>query len=123
MDESEVWFRAVKAAELELLDGTVRRDPVRVRELLHADFIEIGRSGRRWTRDETVAALASENEHLTPQTDEWSFIEVAPTLILVTYRITGTGGSSRHSSLWDVGGPGPVIRYHQGTVVPSEGAE
>lgn len=111
-------FSVVKAAELALLDGTVRRDPVRVRELLHDDFIEIGRSGRRWTRDETVAALASENEHLTPQTDEWSFIEVAPSLILVTYRITGTAGSSRHSSLWDVSGPSPVIRYHQGTVVP-----
>lgn len=114
-------FSVVKAAELELLDGAVRRDPIRVRELLHPDFIEIGRSGRRWTRDETVAALASESGHLTPQTDEWSFVEVAPSLILVTYRITGTGGSSRHSSLWDVGGPTPVIRYHQGTVVPPEG--
>ena len=56
-------------------------------------------------------------------TDEWSFIEVVPTLILVTYRITGTAGSSRHSSLWDVGGPAPVIRYHQGTVVPPEGED
>ncbi|WP_447946256.1 nuclear transport factor 2 family protein [Microbacterium lacticum] len=116
-------FSVVKAAELELLDGTVRRDPIRVRELLHADFIEIGRSGRRWTRDETVAALALESEHVPPHTDEWSFIEVVPTLILVTYRITGTAGSSRHSSLWDVGGPAPVIRYHQGTVVPPEGED
>lgn len=111
-------FRAVKAAELELLDGNVRRDPNRVHELLHAEFVEIGRSGRRWTKVDTVASLAAEEEHPIPDTDEWSFIEVAPSVILVTYRISSSEGASRHASLWDVAGDTPVIRYHQGTIIP-----
>lgn len=90
-----------------------------MRDLLHPDFVEIGRSGRRWTRDETIAALQAEQGRLKPQTDEWSFNEVAPNLVLVTYRITTAGGRSRHASLWDVSGAAPVARYHQGTPLHS----
>lgn len=82
-------FNAVKAAELALLDSAVRRDPERVRELLHPDFVEIGRSGRRWTMNATIAALEAETSRIEPETDEWVFNEVSPSLILVTYRITG----------------------------------
>lgn len=110
-------FDAVKAAELALLDGEVRRDPDRVRELLHPDFVEIGRSGRRWTKYATIAALQEEMSRTEPETYEWLFNEVSPSLILVTYRITGGAGTSRHASLWDVSGAIPVMRYHQGTVV------
>ena len=119
MWESADRFDAVMAAELELLNDTVRRDPQRVRDLLHPDFVEIGRSGRRWTRDETIAALEAERGRLEPQTDEWSFNEVAPALVLVTYRITTAGGSSRHASLWDLNGAIPVVRFHQGTPLSS----
>lgn len=115
MTQSDDRFPAVRAAELALLDGAVRSDPALVSALLHPDFVEIGRSGRRWTRDETVAALAAEGERTLPDTDEWSFVEVSPSVILVTYRITSAEGVSRHASLWDVAGATPVIRYHQGT--------
>lgn len=118
MTQSDDRFREVRAAELALLDGAVRRDPARVRALLHPDFAEIGRSGRRWTRDETIAALAAEESRVTPDTDEWEFTELSPTLVLVTYRVSSASGQSRHSSLWEVGGATPVIRFHQGTVVP-----
>ncbi|GEB96186.1 nuclear transport factor 2 family protein [Microbacterium lacticum] len=116
-------FDAVKAAELALLDSEVRRDPDRVRELLHPEFVEIGRSGRRWTRSATIAALESEHERVAPETDEWSFNEVSLSLVLVTYRITGGAGSSRHASLWDVSGAVPMIRYHQGTLIRSDDVE
>lgn len=58
-----------------------------------------------------------------PETDEWSFNEVSPSLVLVTYRITGGAGSSRHASLWDVSGAIPIIRYHQGTLIRSDEVE
>lgn len=112
-------FNAVKAAELALLDSAVRRDPERVRELLHPDFVEIGRSGRRWTMNATIAALEAETSRIEPETDEWVFNEVSPSLILVTYRITGGAGNSRHASLWDVSGAIPMMRYHQGTPIRS----
>lgn len=116
-------FDAVKAAELALLDSEVRRDPDRVRELLHPEFVEIGRSGRRWTRSATIAALESEHERVAPETDEWLFNEVSPSLVLVTYRIAGGAASSRHASLWEVSGGTPMMRYHQGTLIRSDEVE
>jgi ribonuclease HI len=61
-------------------------------ELLHADFVEIGRSGRRWSRDEIVAALSAERERVAPETDEWRLSELGPDLALVTYLIRGVDG-------------------------------
>lgn len=116
-------FRAVRAAELALLDPHVRRDAARVDELLHPDFSEIGRSGRLWNRAEIIAALGREEGRIVPEADEWAFDAVAPDLVLVTYRLRTQGGTSRHASLWDVGGSSPRIRFHQGTVLPTKHAD
>jgi hypothetical protein len=117
--ESAGRFEAVRAAELALLGPDVRGDGARLRSILHSDFVEIGRSGRRWTRDEIIDALAHEAGRVAPVPDEWAFVEVAPGLVLLTYRISTPTRTSRHASLWDVSGAAPVIRYHQGTVVPA----
>lgn len=101
-----------------LLTSDVRKDPGEVDKLLHAGFIEIGRSGRRWTREEIVSALVAEQNRKTPEADEWLFDDLAPGLVLVTYRLKAGTGSSRHSSIWDVSNGAPEIRFHQGTVVP-----
>lgn len=111
-------FGVVKDAELALLTSDVRRDPVEVDKLIHSDFIEIGRSGRRWTRDEIVSALGAEPARETPETDEWQFNELAPGLVLVTYRLRSGTVCSRRSSIWDLSNGLPEIRFHQGTVVP-----
>lgn len=123
MWESDDRFDVVMAAELELLDAAARHDTDRLRQLLHPDFAEIGRSGRRWTRDEIIASLATGRERVTPETDEWLFNQVAPGLVLVTYRIIRVAGSSRHASLWDVSGSAPMIRYHQGTMLRRDAGE
>ncbi|MDL5351558.1 DUF4440 domain-containing protein [Microbacterium sp. zg-YB36] len=120
MWESAERFQAIKHAELALLAGDTRRDGAKVEELLHADFEEIGRSGRRWTREQMIAALAAERDHVTPDPDEWLFNEVAPNLVLVTYLLrTESGQHSRHSSIWDTTTGTPALRFHQGTVVPA----
>lgn len=111
-------FRVVKDAELALLTSDIRRDPREVDKLLHAGFVEIGRSGRLWTRDEIVAALGAEIAREMPEPDEWRFNELAPDLVLVTYRLRLGTGCSRHSSIWDLSSGVPEIRFHQGTVVP-----
>ncbi|WP_141897632.1 DUF4440 domain-containing protein [Paramicrobacterium agarici] len=105
----------MRAAEIGLLSPETRSDSIRVDQLLHGDFIEIGRSGRRWTRDEIVAMLGSEERGEVPQTDEWHFAELSAGIVLVTYRITGTAVESRHSSVWDITSGQPRVRFHQGT--------
>ncbi|TFB87402.1 nuclear transport factor 2 family protein [Cryobacterium algoricola] len=114
-DASE--FLAVQDAELALLSSTVRSDAEHVSSLLADDFAEIGRSGRRWTYGETVAALQVEGPRATPVTSEWLFYRLSSELILVTYRLHGTDHDSRHSSLWELAGP--VLRFHQSTSIPS----
>ncbi|MDZ5144711.1 DUF4440 domain-containing protein [Microbacterium testaceum] len=48
------------AAEETLLHPAVRSNPRELNRLLDPAFIEVGQSGRRWTRDEIVAALRDE---------------------------------------------------------------
>lgn len=99
------------------MTSSARSSSLRVQELLHEDFVEIGRSGRRWTRDELVAALAEENDQVMPAVDEWAFVELSHELILVTYRVRGARAESRHASVWDVRVEPPRMRFHQGTIV------
>lgn len=122
--------KQIQAAELELLGSSTRNNSGRVRELLHPEFIEIGRSGRRWTRAEIISALSTEQHRPTPDTDDWEFFRLAPELILATYRLrtpaapaavpgspVESGSVSRHSSVWDVSAPQARLRFHQGTVI------
>ncbi|ARC58574.1 hypothetical protein AS850_15910 [Frondihabitans sp. 762G35] len=106
----------IRDAELALLSSSVRHDRERLADLLAPDFAEIGRSGRRWNRDEIVASLRDEAPRDVPDTSDWSFNRVGPDLVLVTYVIRRGDETSRHSSLWQT--PGPVLRFHQGTPVP-----
>ncbi len=45
-------------------------------------------------------------------------MSLSPVLVLVTYRVRGARGESRHASIWDVNTEAPQMRFHQGTVVP-----
>lgn len=93
-----------------------------MQELLHEDFVEIGRSGRRWTRDEIVSSLAEERDYAQPDVSEWAFVELSPELVLVTYLARAADLESRHASIWDIGATPPQMRFHQGTIVPGSGS-
>ncbi|WP_082764193.1 DUF4440 domain-containing protein [Frondihabitans sp. PAMC 28766] len=109
-------YAPIREAELELLSSSARHDRKRLAVILSPDFAEIGRSGRRWTRDEIVASLGGEAIRDAPITSDWLFNRVGPNLVLVNYIIHQDGYESRHCSLWEM--PGPVLRYHQGTPIP-----
>ncbi|MFK3677113.1 hypothetical protein ACI2IP_05245 [Microbacterium sp. NPDC090218] len=118
-DDDAARYSAVVDAELALLSSDVRTDAGRVGALLAADFAEIGASGRRWLREDTIVALSKEDGGPAPETSDWLFNELAPDVVLVNYRIIAPGRESRRSSIWQLSGAGPVLRFHQGTVVPA----
>lgn len=118
-NSGRVDLESVRAAEESLLSSAVRRDPSRVRELLHPDFVEIGRSGRRWSRDEIVATLSGEGERAATTTGEWNLSELGPNVALVTYVIRGVDRDSRHSSIWSLSDGRLRMLFHQGTFVAS----
>lgn len=106
----------LREAEEALLNPDVHGQRDLVDALLHPDFIEIGRSGTRWTRAETLDALAADpGTRVT--TDEWHADDLGSGLWLLTYRVTDGEGMSRHSSLWQLGGELPRLRFHPGTRV------
>jgi hypothetical protein len=98
-DDDEDRYATVKAAEITLLSSPVRHSEERVRALLHPQFAEIGRSGRRWTYQDTIEALSNEETRGAPEASEWLFNELAPSLVLVNYRVHNPERDSRHSSI------------------------
>ncbi|EMY35195.1 RNase H [Arthrobacter crystallopoietes BAB-32] len=100
--------------EKELLDPATRADFGRLGVLLHPDFVEIGQSGRMWTRDAMINSLQED-----PETEASLELFAAERLgedsILLTYRTSTRTGSALRSSLWLRDGEQWRVRFHQGT--------
>ena len=77
--------------------------------------METGASGRVWTRDEILAALASAEASDVP-IDGFEVEMVAPGVVLATYQTIGVR-PARRASVWVLDGDRWRIRYHQGTLL------
>jgi len=105
------------AAEEMLLHPAVRAHAEDLKRLLDPDFVEIGQSGRRWTRDEIIAALREEpGADPSPAIAERDARVLGPTTVLLTYLLRFEDRVSRRSSLWRCD-PAPRCLFHQGTPV------
>jgi hypothetical protein len=120
MDPSALLAELVEH-ERTLHDRSVRRDPSRRAALLHPDFVEIGRSGRRYEFAEIVALLQREPEAAPIHAQDFAVRPVAPGLALLTYRSAHVtaGGALAHramrSSLWKRTADRCQVVFHQGT--------
>jgi hypothetical protein len=120
--DDEALAAALRALELELHRGDTRANRARMEALLHAEFIEVGRSGTLWTREATLAEFAAGGES-APRilADRFAMRRLADGLVLLTYRsahVDADGRRSRftwRSSLWQHGAAGWQLRFHQGT--------
>jgi hypothetical protein len=120
-------LEALKALEVELHQGTTRANRARMDALLHADFIEFGRSGTVWTRQATLDEFGAGGEGAPRiQADRFKLHALDDILALLTYRsahLNADGSCHRHtlrSSLWQRSAHGWQLRFHQGT--PTEDA-
>ncbi|QZY28747.1 ribonuclease HI family protein [Nocardioides coralli] len=104
----------VVALERSLLTDEVRGDPAAVAALLDPAWEEIGRSGRRWTREEMVAEIGPLAD---PVDLEVLAVErVAGDVLLLVWRsVPATGEPSLRSSLWVRRDGRWLQRFHQGT--------
>ena len=99
----------------------VRGSASRVNALLHADFEEVGRSGRYWSREAIVEMLLGETVPVEVVADKYVATQLQPGVALLTYRAAqrqADGSLARHtlrSSLWIRAGDQWQMRYHQGT--------
>lgn len=109
------WFRELYSNEMELLEPSVRADPVRVRELIHNDFIEFGSTGRVYNKKILVEMLRSERPSSVVIRD-FMVRQLSSDTALVTYRTVGhTGQGARRSSVWVRQDGVWRMVFHQGT--------
>ncbi len=110
-------------AELEssLHDPRIRRNEAQINTLLHADFEEIGRSGKSWHRAAIIEMLLSDSSDVQVVADRYVATELQPGVALLTYRAAHRQADqslTRHtlrSSIWVRVGEQWQMRFHQGT--------
>jgi hypothetical protein len=108
----------LQALELRLLQPQVRASAEQLERLLDADFIEFGASGRRYQRQQIIAALVAEPE-LEIQVRDFECVPLAPGLVQLRYisRVVRDGviRQAWRSSIWRCADDGWRILFHQGT--------
>ena len=127
MNQDPQTVEHLMALELSLLEPSVRSNAPQVAELLSSDFLEFGSSGRIWSRDATVAGLASEKPR---SNDTLGVSDMAVRLLaegaaLVTYSVKRLAPGepevrTLRSSIWCRENGKWRMKFHQGTLVPSE---
>ncbi len=106
----------VAALERSLLTPAVRRDRDRLDALLHPEFVEIGASGRRWSRAEVLDELTRETAVAEVEALDLVVHQLAPDVALVTYSTRRGARLVHRSSIWVRLGDDWTVRFHQGTV-------
>ncbi len=100
--------------ERALLTDEVRGDPAAVAALLDPAWEEIGRSGRRWSREDVLATIGPLPERV--QLEVLSTERIGPDALLLVWRaLTASGDATLRSSLWVRSGERWLQRFHQAT--------
>jgi hypothetical protein len=111
--------------EEELWREKTRFDRRRMTEIIAPDFIEIGRSGRVYRREDSLAVPRQPIDAVLPLPDFRARLLHAD-VAQVTYNSAVTYGGlvqhARRSSIWSRTPSGWVLRFHQGTPFIAEPA-
>lgn len=123
-------------APAEVLDALTQREPIfhndppnadraYLEGLIAEDYIEVGGSGRVYSRERVIDTVVDRYDREEPaveyNVDEFAVRQIAPHMYLATYTLSQPDGHetrvTRRSTIWtDSSGSWQVV-YHQGTVV------
>jgi hypothetical protein len=112
------WLEDIRALELELQRRGSRRDRRRMEELLHPEFVEFGRSGRRYSRQEILEGLAGSDVPAI-RSGQFDLVVLARDAVLLTYVSACEEPSGKltrfslRSSVWVRTEGNWQIRFHQ----------
>lgn len=98
--------------EKSFLTDEVRADPASVAALLHPEWVEVGKSGRVWSKADKLAEVSP---GLGTDFELIKVERIAPEVILVQWRGLSDRGNSRRVSVWVRDGNRWLMRYQQGT--------
>lgn len=118
-EDEESLAELLLTLERQLMDPDFRRDRERVSALLAKEFREIGSSGRVWSREAILDLLAAEPEQPAPAVEDFAIQQLAPDVVLASYRTRRGEAAALRSSIWVGRGEGWQMLFHQGTKVPN----
>jgi len=111
----------LRGLETELHQNETRHNRQRMEALLHPEFVEFGRSGRRYTREEVLEELGPDKQLPPVQSGQFGLILLAKHVALLTYVSAHTDAKgdlyryTLRSSIWVHTKVGWQVRFHQGT--------
>jgi hypothetical protein len=107
--------------EVSLHSSTVRGDKAALAHILHADFVEIDRSGQRTTKAQMLAHLLSQSTHPVVWSQGFELAMPSYSVALLSYQsahVAQHGALAQHaqrSSLWQFADDSWQLRFHQAT--------
>jgi hypothetical protein len=106
--------------ELLLMRPQTRADRGALERLLHASFVEIGASGRRWAREAVVdEMLTSSEDYVAPEVLDLADQRLADGVVLVTYSTRRLDSTTFRTSVWLHTEVGWQVVLHQATPAAS----
>ncbi len=119
MIKSRTTTDTLRRLEERLLDPAIRCSADEVCKLLADDFVEFGSSGAIYDKSSIIADLMQEaGVNKTFTVIDFQARELAPTIVLVTYKIVET--DTLRSSLWRFENDNWQMTFHQGTPAKSD---
>lgn len=108
--------------EEQLLQAAFRKTPEKIAALLADEFIEIGKTGQIYNKQQVIESLAIEAP-ITQSLMDFRVLALAPDVVLVTYKISQQKLSetnsiySLRSSIWKLMDNRWQLVFHQGTLL------
>ena len=105
-------FGHIKHLELSLLNSETRASRATLDQILADGFIEIGKSGRLYNKQDIIKELFGASQS-TARFFDFDFRALSDTLILAVYNSTNEGVTVKRHSLWEKTGTDWQILYHE----------
>lgn len=122
-DGNAALLEELRRLEVELHSLETRRDRKRMDTLLHPEFVELGRSGRRYLREEVLAEFRGDAALPAIHSHHYELTALSKDVALLTYvsAHVGTDGSlhghTLRTSIWVWTEAAWRLRFHQGTPI------
>ena len=107
----------IRKLEKRLIYAVIRRSPDELDSILADDFLEIGRSGRKYDKGQVIKSISQGGGAPAPTMSQFTVTELAAGLYLANYVSKNNVGTvaSRRTSIWKKQGAKWRLLFHQGT--------
>ncbi|MSQ32417.1 MAG: DUF4440 domain-containing protein [Dehalococcoidia bacterium] len=109
--------KKMRGLEQQLLLAVVNKSIDKLNLMLAEDFLEVGRSGRKYNKRQVIESLTRVGGSPVPSITQFKMMELSDGLFLSNYVSTNKVGGliSRRTSIWRRSGAKWHLVFHQGT--------